>query len=50
MCFNQKFSVFHKAILAFFALIFLTACGYKDNPFYSPSDKSEHKTERLNKF
>ncbi|QKF92627.1 hypothetical protein CORI_1447 [Campylobacter sp. CCUG 57310] len=47
----DKFSVFHKAILAFFLLIFLSGCGYKADPFYDDSDRiNTTKTEKINKL
>ncbi|MCW1360771.1 lipoprotein [Campylobacter sp. US33a] len=34
-----KFALcFHRVILAFFLLIFLSACGYKGDPFYEIKD------------
>ncbi|AJD01396.1 hypothetical protein A0Z27_07215 [Campylobacter lari] len=38
-CFNFLFN-FHLIILAFFLLIFLNACGYKDTPFYEIKDNN----------
>ncbi|QCD53049.1 hypothetical protein CDOMC_1447 [Campylobacter sp. RM16192] len=52
MAYN-KFSIFHKWILASFLLIFLlSGCGYKANPFYDTgeSQESARKTDRINQF
>ncbi|WP_169784682.1 hypothetical protein [Campylobacter curvus] len=54
--FDQKFGVFHRAILAFFVLIFsmvvFAGCGYKDDPFYDEGTKpqKEKKVEKINKL
>ncbi|EKU11879.1 hypothetical protein CSUNSWCD_1203 [Campylobacter showae CSUNSWCD] len=48
---NNSLSVFHKAILAFFLLIFIAGCGHKGDPFYeAPSEPSNSKTEKINKL
>ncbi|TBR79917.1 hypothetical protein DU472_03310 [Campylobacter novaezeelandiae] len=51
----NTFNFLHKIILAFFFLIFLSACGYKDNPSYISYDqnksvKSIKKYENLNRW
>lgn len=47
----DKFGIFHKAILAFFLLIFLSGCGYKADPFYGDEEKTNTtKTEKINKL
>ncbi|WP_169763410.1 hypothetical protein [Campylobacter mucosalis] len=48
--FYQIFSRFHKAILPFFVLIFLTGCGYKADPFYEKPTQKSSKTEAINKI
>ena len=47
---DNFFCAFHKAILAFFILIFISGCGYKGDPFYGDDKNNESKTEQINKL
>ncbi|MBS4235198.1 hypothetical protein CVU9913_00395 [Campylobacter vulpis] len=52
---GRGFYLFHRGILTFFCLIFLSACGYKGEPTYTSyeqngSIKSIKKYEILNRW
>ena len=46
MIYNLK--TFHKAILAFFLLIFLASCGYKADPWYGVEDENTTNSKTIN--
>ncbi|HJE66444.1 hypothetical protein [Campylobacter avium] len=37
---TRIFKLFHGLIITIFLLIFITSCGYKDDPFYEIKDEN----------